>query len=81
MAKKLRVDHLPRSFTSAELEGLLTPFGTVNSAEVIFDQETETSLGFGLVEMDDAEAGEEAILALDGSDLQGSKIAVRAAPD
>ncbi|MEX2118152.1 MAG: RNA-binding protein [Pirellulales bacterium] len=79
MAKKLYVGNLPWSFTSADLEALFTPYGTVQSAEVVSDRETGRSRGFGFVEMESQQASEEAVRALNESDLQGRALTVNEA--
>ena len=57
MGKNLHVGNLTYSATSADLHGWFTPFGTVQSAQVISDRDTGRSKGFGFVEMDtDAQA-------------------------
>ena len=74
MAKKLFVGGLPWSTTSEELHALFEPHGTVVNAFIVKDRETGRSKGFGFVEMDDG--AEEAIAALEGSDLGGRSIRV-----
>ena len=48
--------------------------GTVNSARVIHDRETGRSRGFGFVEMETG--AEDAIQALNDSEVEGSKLVV-----
>lgn len=79
MAKKLYVGNLPWSFTSADLEAMFAPYGTVQSAEVVSDRETGRSRGFGFVEMESQQASEEAVRALNESDLQGRALTVNEA--
>ncbi|MEM7299133.1 MAG: RNA-binding protein [Bacteroidota bacterium] len=43
------------------LRSAFEAFGTVDSAKVIFDKETQRSKGFGFVEMPDDSEGNEAI--------------------
>ena len=71
MGKKLYVGNLSYEVSSSDLEALLSPHGTIQSAEVIMDRSTGQSKGFGFVEMgSDAEA-QAAIAALDGQDQGG----------
>jgi RNA recognition motif-containing protein len=73
------VGNLPYSTDDAELEQLFAEFGTVQSAKVIMDRETGRSKGFGFVEMDDAESGQQAIDALNDSDMGGRPLRVNEA--
>jgi cold-inducible RNA-binding protein len=58
---------------------LFTPFGTVQSAQVIIDRDTNRSKGFGFVEMgSDAEA-QAAIQGLNGRDHDGRNLTVNEA--
>ena len=70
------VGNLPYSVKSEELREAFAPYGTVTSAEVIFDRRTKRSRGYGFVEMADDEAGRKAIAALNGSDFQGRELRV-----
>ena len=66
MGKKLYVGNLSYEVSNSDLEALLTPYGTVLSAEVITDRSTGRSKGFGFVEMDSPAEAQAAIAALDG---------------
>ena len=79
--KKLYVGNLPFSSTEADLEELFGRHGTVQSAKIITDRETGRPRGFGFVEMEEASAADDAIRALDGSDLGGRNIRVNEAQD
>jgi cold-inducible RNA-binding protein len=58
---------------------LFTPFGTVQSAQVIIDRDTNRSKGFGFVEMgSDAEA-QAAIQGLNGREHDGRNLTVNEA--
>ncbi len=79
MGKKLYVGNLSYDVSSSDLEALLAPHGTVQSAEVIMDRDTGRSKGFGFVEMgSDAEA-QAAISAMDGQDQGGRALKVNEA--
>ena len=56
------VGNLPWSIDDAALEQIFAEHGTITSAKVITDRQTNRSRGFGFVEMSDG--GENAIQAL-----------------
>ncbi len=77
MSKNIFVGSLAWATTSEGLERAFSQFGVVTSAKVISDRETGRSRGFGFVEMDSG--ADEAIAALNGSDLDGRQIVVNEA--
>jgi cold-inducible RNA-binding protein len=79
MGKKLYVGNLAYNVSSADLEALFTPHGTVQSAQVIQDRETGRSKGFGFVEMESDEAAQAAIAALNGQMHNGRALTVNEA--
>lgn len=79
MSKKLYVGNLSFSSTEKDIEDTFSRFGTVDSVAVITDRETGRPRGFAFVEMADAKAADEAIRALDGTDLGGRNIRVNEA--
>lgn len=79
MATKLFVGSLPYSMTDDDLTDLFKDFGTVASAKVIFDRETNRSKGFGFVEFEDDAAAKQAIDALNNKEVQGRTIVVNEA--
>lgn len=79
MATNLFVGNLPFSTSSSELEELFGRFGAVSRAQVITDRDTGRSRGFGFVEMDSDDEAQQAIEALDGSDIDGRQIKVNVA--
>lgn len=70
------VSNLAFNIQDEELKNLFTPFGVVTSAKVINDRETGRSKGFGFVEMEDDNAGREAIQQLDQSTIDGRQLRV-----
>jgi len=76
MATKLFVGKLSYNTTNESLNELFARFGTVVSAVVAFDRDSNRSKGFGFVEMADDEAAQKAINDLDGSEFEGRQIAV-----
>jgi RNA recognition motif-containing protein len=79
MSKKIYVGNLPFSSTEAELQALFARHGAVASVSIITDRETGRPRGFAFVEMQEASAADDAIRALDGSDLGGRNIKVNEA--
>jgi len=76
---ELYVGNLPWSIDDAGLSALFAPHGTVARAKVVTDRETGRSRGFGFVTMGDANGGQAAIKALNGTQQGGRAITVRAA--
>jgi RNA recognition motif-containing protein len=81
LSKKLYVGNLPFSSTEEDLKELFGRHGDVASVAVIMDRETGRPRGFAFVEMSDAGAAQNAIRALDGSDLGGRSIRVSEAQE
>lgn len=77
----LFVGNLPFTTSSPDLEQLFTQYGAVSRAQVITDRDTGRSRGFGFVEMDNDDEAQQAIEALDGSDVGGRQIKVNVARD
>lgn len=79
MSTKLFVGSLPYSTTDEELAEAFKSVGTVVSAKVIFDRDTQRSKGFGFVEMSSEEEAQSAVKQLDGSEMDGRRIVVNEA--
>jgi RNA recognition motif-containing protein len=79
MATKLFVGALSYNTTDAGLEEFFATAGTVVSAKVIIDRDTNRSKGFGFVEMASDEEAKTAIAQLNGKELDGRTIAVNEA--
>jgi len=79
VGKKLYVGNLTYNVNETDLEALFSQYGTVQSAQIIVDRDTNRSKGFGFVEMgSDAEA-QAAIQALNGRDHDGRNLTVNEA--
>lgn len=76
---KLYVGGLPFSTTDDELQAAFAAHGTVASAKVIVDRDTNRSKGFGFVEFENDDEGKAAEAAMNGSDLGGRSITVNEA--
>jgi RNA recognition motif-containing protein len=73
------VRNLARIVTENELLQMFLPFGSVRSLNIVTDESTGKSKGFGFVDMpEDSEAGA-AIKALNGKLISGEKIRVKTA--
>ena len=70
---------LSYNLSEAELEELFAEYGEVVSAKVIMDRETGRSKGYGFVEMAEDEAGNKAIEALNGAEVDGKTLSVSVA--
>ena len=79
MGKNLYVGNLSYDVTDSSLEELFSPHGTVDSAKVVMDRDTNRSKGFGFVEMSTDEEAQAAINALDGRDCGGRNLKVNEA--
>ncbi len=74
--KKIYIGNLSFDSTEADIRTLFEQHGAVQSVNLITDRETGRSRGFGFVEMDSAE---EAIKALDGTEVGGRALKVNEA--
>ena len=79
MSKKLYVGNLSYEMSSADLEKLFQPHGTVVSTQVISDRVTGQSKGFGFVEMGTEQEAQTAIKALGGQEHNGRALTVNEA--
>ncbi|MGA2639574.1 MAG: RNA-binding protein [Spirochaetia bacterium] len=76
MNKKLYVGGLSYTVTDSQLQQLFAGHGTVESAKVVMDRDTDRSRGFGFVEMGTQEEAEKAIAALNGTQHEGRSLTV-----
>jgi len=79
MAQKLFVGGIAFSTTSEGLRAFFAQAGTVVSANVITDQFSGRSRGFGFVEMATTEEASQAAAQLNGRDLDGRQLKVELA--
>ncbi|MBI2264744.1 MAG: RNA-binding protein [Armatimonadetes bacterium] len=79
MATKLYVGNLSYSVGEAELKELFTPFGELESVNVIMDRDSGRSKGFAFVEMGNRDQAMAAIRGLDGKEMEGRRIKVNEA--
>ena len=76
---KLLVRNLPRSLSENELKALFEAFGDVQSCDLVMDNVTGESKGFGFVEVPKVGHVKAAIQALNGKEIEGNKIRVKKA--
>ena len=79
MSKKLYVGNLTYNVNESDLEALFTPYGSVQSAQVIVDRDTNRSKGFAFVEMGTEAEAQAAIDALNGREHDGRNLTVNEA--
>ena len=79
MGTKLYVGNLSYDINKSDLEQMFAAHGTVTSAQVITDRETQRSKGFGFVEMGSEQAAQAAIAALNGKSIDGRALTVNEA--
>ena len=79
MGKKLYVGNLTYNVNESDLEALFSQFGTVQSAQIIVDRDTNRSKGFGFVEMSSDAEAQAAIQGLNAHDHDGRNLTVNEA--
>ncbi len=79
MGTKLYVGNLSYDIKKSDLEQMFAAHGTVASAQVITDRETQRSKGFAFVEMSSEQEAQAAISALNGKDIDGRALTVNEA--
>ena len=79
MSTKLFVGSLPWSVNDEKLKETFEKHGTVLSAKIVTDRETNRSRGFGFVEMESSSDASNAIRALNESEIDGRNIVVNEA--
>lgn len=73
------VGNLSFDATEADLESAFGEYGEVKTANIVKDRETGRSRGFGFVEMQDGQAGQQAIEGLNLKELAGRAMTVNEA--
>ena len=79
MNMKMYVGNLSFQTTKQELEDLFSQYGTVTDAHLPEDRETGRPRGFAFITMDSKSAMEDAIKALDGTEVGGRNLKVNEA--
>lgn len=77
--KNIFVGNLNFNTGEDELRQMFEQYGQVDRVSIMTDRDTGRSRGFGFVEMTNAEDGEKAIAALNGSQMGGRTLNVNEA--
>jgi|ERR1700722_19222080 cold-inducible RNA-binding protein len=77
--KNIFVGNLDFSATESAVRALFEPYGNVERVSVVTDRDTGRSRGFAFVEMTDGAQADQAIAALNGSDLNGRALNINEA--
>ena len=78
---KIIILNLARSITKEELKVLFEEYGTVQSCDLVLDESTGESKGFGFVEMSKEEEAILAIKSLNNKKIAKSRIRVKNAEE
>jgi RNA recognition motif-containing protein len=78
MSKRLSVGNLPHQMTGEQLQTLFSEAGLVASAKVITYLHNGQTCGFGFVEMKTIVEGQNAISMLNGRQVDGRPLVVKA---
>jgi RNA recognition motif-containing protein len=79
VSTKLFVGSLPWSVNDQKLKETFEQHGSVLSAKIILDRDTQRSRGFGFVEMENSTDASKAIKALNETEIDGRNIVVNEA--
>lgn len=74
---KILVRNLPRDLSESELFDLFKPFGEIDACDLVMDDATGRSKGFGFVEMPVKAEAKEAIKKLNAKVIRGIAIRVK----
>lgn len=77
--KNIFVGNLDFAATESSVKSLFDAYGNVERVSVVTDRDTGRSRGFAFVEMTDAGEADQAIAALNGSNLDGRALNVNEA--
>lgn len=78
---KLLIRNLDRTTTQDELHTLFEGYGIVQSCTIVMDPATQSSKGFGFIEMPKVGDAKAATINLNGHTLGANKIRVKKADD
>ncbi len=78
---KILVRNLDRTTTEEELKSLFLEFGAVQSCNIVMDQSSGKSKGFGFVEMPKPGDAKAAIKNINNKTIGGNKVRVKKAEE
>lgn len=78
---KLLVRNLARTISETELKEMFEAFGNVQYCNLVLDEKSKTSKGFGFVEMPKSGQAKAAMKNLNGKEFSGKIIRVKKAED
>ena len=81
MSQKIYVGNLGYNVTNDSLADKFAQFGSVQSAKIIIDRDTNRSKGFGFVEMSSRNEAARAIADLNGTEFEGRAMNVSEAKE
>jgi cold-inducible RNA-binding protein len=76
---RLYLGNLPREMNEIQLDELVRPYGTPQSATVVLDRETRLPRGFGFVDFSKATEAQAAIAGLNGKTVGDNVLTVNEA--
>jgi RNA recognition motif-containing protein len=76
MSKKIYVGNMNYNTTETQLQDLFAQHGTVVSVNIVRDRYTNRPKGFAFVEMEEADAAQAAITALNNKEVDGRELRV-----
>jgi RNA recognition motif-containing protein len=77
----IQLANLHLNIIETDIQRLVTPFGEINSIEVVRDKLNNRSRGKALVDMPVKNEAEKAIVGLHGTVVSGKSLVVTAAPE
>ena len=77
--KNIFVGNLDFSATESAIRSLFEPYGAVDRVNLVTDRDTGRSRGFAFVEMNNSSQADQAITALNGTELGGRALNVNEA--
>ncbi|MCO5934942.1 RNA-binding protein [Mucilaginibacter sp. RB4R14] len=78
---KIFIGGFPLDITELELVQLISWHGSVSTIKIVRDKKTRICKGYAFVEMEDRIGAENAVIALDGTMLQGRELTLNITED